>query len=156
MRIGLDANRHLLDDFKTVAFEADNFLGIVGQQPDRFQPQVAKNLRAQAVLAQIHRVAEFPVRFDRIKTLFLQFVSFDFWRESNPPPFLPHVNNDSLLLVRHLAHRLVQLRPAIASFGSKHIAGQTLAVHAHQDIFFAVHLPTHQSQVMLAIHLRAV
>ena len=52
MRIGADANGHLLDDLQAVTFQPDDFLRIIGEQADGLQAKVAQDLRAQAVLAQ--------------------------------------------------------------------------------------------------------
>src|SRR5258705_12239467 len=61
-RLGFDWQ--LLDDLQTEAFEADDFLGIVREQPDTAQAEVAKNLRAKSVLAKVRLEAELLVCFD--------------------------------------------------------------------------------------------
>ena len=71
VRIGLHANRHLLDDFQAVAFQPDQFFRIVRQQPDGFQAEIAEDLCAETVFAQIHVEAEFFVGLDRVVTLLL-------------------------------------------------------------------------------------
>ena len=51
--VGAGFDGKLLGDLQAVTFQADDFLGIVGQQADGFQAQVGQNLRAQSVLAQV-------------------------------------------------------------------------------------------------------
>ena len=71
VRIGGQAERELLDDFEAIAFEADDFLGVVRQQPHLADAEVAKDLRAHAVVAQVGSVAEFLVGLDGVETLLL-------------------------------------------------------------------------------------
>jgi len=46
VRVRLDANRDLLDNFKAITFEPDDLLRIIGEQANRFDTEIHKNLRA--------------------------------------------------------------------------------------------------------------
>ena len=50
----------------------------------------------------------------------------------------------------------MQLWPAIATARPEHVARQAFAVHAHQHVGSARHLPAHQCQVMLTVEFRPV
>src|ERR1051325_1124367 len=126
MRIGLHPDRHLLGDLQAVTLQADDLLRIVRQQADRFQPEVAEDLRAEAVFAQVHAVAKFYVRLHGVVALFLELVGLDFRAEADAPPFLAHVENHTATGFGNLPTRLVQLWPAIAAARAEHIAGKAL------------------------------
>src|SRR6266498_347902 len=68
VRIGRDADGHLFDDLEAVAFEADDFLGIVSEEPDGFEAQVDENLRAKAVFAQVRFESKLEVGLDRVES----------------------------------------------------------------------------------------
>ena len=61
-----DLERHLLGDLEAVALEADDLARVVRQEPDRVQAQVAQDLRADAVVAQVRREAERLVGLDGV------------------------------------------------------------------------------------------
>ena len=75
VRIGFAPDRHLLDHLHAVAFEADDFLGIVGQETELAHAEVEENLRAESVIAQVAPETELRVRLHRIEASLLQFVS---------------------------------------------------------------------------------
>src|SRR6185436_13453385 len=132
VRIWLHANWHLFDDLEAVTLQTDYFLRIIRQQPDFLYAQIHENLGAQAVFAEIHRITQLPVRLDGVVASFLQFISLYFGRQTDPPSFLAHVNNNSLLRLRDVSHGLMQLQPAVASTRSKHIARQAFAMDANE------------------------
>jgi len=72
------ADGELLDDFEAVAFEADDFFGVVGEQADAAQAEIAEDLGAHAVVPQVGGEAEFFVGLDGVESLFLKFVGVDF------------------------------------------------------------------------------
>src|SRR5438477_8031030 len=72
VRRRLGSDRQLLDDLQAEPFEADDFLRIVREQPDAAQAEVAQNLRAKAVLAQVGLEAELLVGLDGVESFFLQ------------------------------------------------------------------------------------
>ena len=63
---GGDLDRHPFDHLQAVAFDADNFARIVGNQPDAVQPELHEDLCADAIVAQIGLETELQIRFDGI------------------------------------------------------------------------------------------
>src|SRR5207342_90488 len=61
VRIGFSADRHLLDHFQTITLQADNFLRIIGEEPELSDAEIEENLCAQPVIAKVSCVAEFRV-----------------------------------------------------------------------------------------------
>src|SRR5262249_7198333 len=129
MRVRLSANRYLLDHFESVALESDNFFRVICEEPELPHAEIEKDLRAESVVAQVARIAESGVRFNRIETFLLQFVCVNFCREADPATFLAHVNQHAVAFLCDLPERCVQLISTIASARSKNVAGETLAVH---------------------------
>lgn len=112
IRLHLDG--HLPGDLQAVAFEPHDFTRIVRQQTDGFQAEVAEDLCAEAVFAQIHLEAEFLVRFHGVVALLLQFVGLNLRRETNAAAFLAHVEDHPTAGVGDLAHGRMQLWSAVA------------------------------------------
>src|SRR5215831_15785198 len=118
--------RNPLDDFQTVALQANDFARIVGQQTQLSHSQIAQNLSADAVVAQIFFKAQFKVRFHRIAALILQSVRLDLIREADASSFLMHVDQNPFTLLIDQSQGLPYLVPAVATFGTKYIARETL------------------------------
>lgn len=57
--VGFDADGDLLGDFEAVAFEADDFFGVVGEEADFVEAKIDEDLGAEAVFAEVHGEAEF-------------------------------------------------------------------------------------------------
>src|SRR5207248_11175191 len=69
-----DLERHALDDGQAEAFDGDVLGGVVRHQADLADAEVAKDLRAGAVVADVGGEAELLVRLDRVVSLLLQLV----------------------------------------------------------------------------------
>jgi len=95
VRIWFAPDRDLFDHLDSVTFQADDFFRIVGEETEFSHSQVVKNLRANAVIAQIAGETELGVGFHRVETFLLQFVGVNLRRQSDPTPFLPHVDKDA-------------------------------------------------------------
>ncbi len=109
-------DRHLLHDFKPVAAEADDLARVVGHEADLPHAEVVDDLGTDAVIAQIHREAEFEVRFDGVETLLLELVGQDFAVQADAAPFVAaHVDDDAFAGFFDMLHRGVQLATAIAA-----------------------------------------
>ena len=89
-------DRHLLDDLQPVPLESDNFLGVVGQQPDFLDAEIGKDLGADSVLSQVHWEAQFFIGLHCVVATLLQLVGLDLGREADAAPLLPHVKNDAV------------------------------------------------------------
>ena len=59
--VGADFNGHIVHHFKSVAYEAGAFFGIVTQQLHFGNAQIAEYLRPDAVVAVVHIKAQFDV-----------------------------------------------------------------------------------------------
>ena len=101
------ANRHLLDHFQTVAFQADHFLWIVRQETELPHPKIEEYLRAESVIAQVRGQTEFGVGFNGIEPFLLQFVSVNLRRQANAATFLAHINEHAVARFRDLPQRRV-------------------------------------------------
>src|SRR3954447_13623362 len=66
--------RYVVDDAQAVSLQAVNLLGVVGHDADLADAEVAKDLRADAVIALVDWQAQPLVRLDRIQPLLLQLV----------------------------------------------------------------------------------
>src|SRR5437016_13807916 len=71
MRVGLGSDRNLLDHFETVPLQADNFLRIICQEAKLPHAEIEKDLRAQAVIAQVARISKFGVRLHGVEAFLL-------------------------------------------------------------------------------------
>ena len=57
-RVRLNLDRHALDHFQPIAFDADDLARIIGDQLDLMQAEIHENLRADAVIPQVGLEAE--------------------------------------------------------------------------------------------------
>src|SRR4051794_40772785 len=103
--VGIDLDRHTLDDLQPVAFQTDNLLRIVRHQPHLMETEIDKDLRAESIVAKIGLEAERFVRFHRILTLILKRISEQLIGQPDATSFLTHVENDTPPLPLHLYHR---------------------------------------------------
>ena len=53
----VEAQRHLVGDADAVAFEGDNFFGMIGEDADVFEAEVDQDLRADAAFVLDHALA---------------------------------------------------------------------------------------------------
>src|ERR1019366_5362180 len=152
----LCANWHLLDNFQSVTFQTHHLARIVREQPNRLQAKVRQNLRAQTIFAKVHSITEFLIGLDRIITLLLQLVRFDFGSQPDAASLLPHMAQHAGTLVGNLLHRMVQLRTTTATTRAKNIAGETLAVNADEHVFFAGDISADQCEMMFPINFGSI
>src|SRR2546430_17428485 len=115
-------DRYALIDSQAVTFEADEFPRIVGDRPNGLQTEIEKNLRANAVVAQVGLEAESLVRFHRIDSLVLELVRLELVEETDSAPFLVKVDDDAFAFLGDHFHRRVELPPAVAAQGMEDVA----------------------------------
>src|SRR5687768_11939389 len=126
-------DRHALLDAQTIALETDHLARIVGDRPDRAQPEIEEDLRADAVVAQIGGEAEPLVRLDGVRAGVLQLVRLQLVEETDSPPFLVEIDDRAApLLLDHL-HRRLELPSAVAAHRVEDVAGEALGVHADEN-----------------------
>src|SRR5215469_3897189 len=161
LRVGLHLERDAFHDREAVALDAGALAGVVGDEAHLAHPEVDENLCAHPVVAQVRREAEALVGLHRVQALVvLQRVGLDLVLEPDPPALLAHVEDDPpALLLDHL-HGRVELLATIAALGAEGVAGQALAVNAHEHGVVGADLTFHQSHVIdmvdvVLVHIRA-
>src|SRR5262249_35806455 len=131
--VRLDLERHALDDLQTVALDAGALAGVVRDDAHLAHAEVAQDLRADAVVAEIRREAEPLVGLDRVETLLiLQPVGLDLVLQPDAAAFLPHVEEYAAALGLDHLHRGLELLAAVAAHRAEGVARQALAVDAHE------------------------
>ena len=87
--VGLDLERHLLDDGEPVAVEPRELPRVVREDADRRQPEVGEDLVADAPLPRVGREPEREVRLDRVEAGRLELVCRSLFRSPMPRPSCP-------------------------------------------------------------------
>lgn len=98
-----------------------DFPRVVGKQAQLVCSQVMQDLRSDAIVAQVVRIAEPEVGFHGIQTLFLKFVGLEFCRQSDAAALLPQVEQDASFL-GDAAHGGVQLAAAVTAAGAEDVS----------------------------------
>ena len=145
-----DLERHALDDLEAEAFDGNVFGGIVRHQPDFADAEVAKDLGAGAVVANVGCKPELGIRFDRVVSLLLQLVGLEFVEKSDASAFLQQIEDDAFFLFRDQFQRAFELIAAIAPVRLKNVAGETRRVHAHEDFLAFGDFTQHERDVLLS------
>src|SRR5712691_11993597 len=109
-----DLERDALDDLEAEAFDGDIFRRIVRHQPYLADAEVAKNLGAGAVVADVGGEAELRIGLDRVIALLLKLIGFQFVEQSDSPPLLQQVEDHALFLGRDELECALELRATIA------------------------------------------
>ena len=93
---------------------------------------------------------------NRIESLFLEFVSVDFGRETNSAPFLAHVNENPGASLFDLSESLMQLRSAITPLRGEDVACEAFAMNANYRRFFRIDMAFDECEMVPFIHRRAI
>src|SRR5262249_27286993 len=88
--------RSARDDADAVGLQASDLLGIVGEQADALDTEVAQDLRADAIVTQVFAEAQLEVRLDRVPPAILQGIRADLVGESDATAFLMQAYADAL------------------------------------------------------------
>ena len=148
-------HRHPLDDLEAVTLDAAVLRRVVRHQPHRGDAEVDEDLRADAVLARVGREAELEIRLDRVAALVLQRVRAQLVAEPDAAAFVAaQVHDDALALLRDLLERAVELHAAVAPQRPEHVAGEALAVHAHEHVLLPGDLAPHEREVLGVVEQR--
>ena len=119
--------------------------------------EIAKDLRTNAVVAQIRGKPKFFVGFNGVKTTLLQAVGLELVDQSDSAAFLAQIHHDPFPFRFDVLEGAVQLRTAVASQRAERIAGQAFGMHAHQHRFAQIAgVPFDQRHMLTAIELIAV
>src|SRR5262249_16717463 len=107
---GRHLDGHPLDHLEPVALDADDLLGVVGEDAQPLRPEVHEDLRADAVVAEVGLEAEGLVGLHGVLAVVLDLVGAQLVDEADAAPFLAHVHEDAAALALDDGERLVELR----------------------------------------------
>src|SRR5438105_4490491 len=139
--------RRLVGHLQPVAAEAIVLLRIVREHDDAPRSQIREDLRPDAVVTRIDGKAQTNVGLDGVEPVVLQRIGAELVHQTDAPALLSQVHQHAASFGGDDRHRFLQLRLAVAALGAEDIAGETLAVHAHQHRLAVVHPPPHQRDV---------
>ena len=135
LRVRDDLQRLAPDDLQAVPLQAAVLRRVVGEQAQPAGPEVDEDLRADAVLAAVDRHAQVEVRVDGVAAGVLQAVGAQLVTEADAPALVTaEVDDRAPADGGDAGHRRLQLRSAVAAQRAEDVAGQALAVHAHQQL----------------------
>src|SRR5688500_16612660 len=152
---GRDLERHALGDLEAVSGESGVLAGVVGEQAQPAHSEVAEDGGADPVLALVGAEAEPLVGLDRVVPALLQLVGAQLVDEADAAPLLEQVEQHAAPLLLDALEREVELHPTVAALRAEDVAGDALAVHAHQHRLVGAErrfarAALHQRQVLLA------
>src|SRR5262249_51282031 len=150
-RVGLDLERGARHDGDAVGLEPGDLLRVVGQQAHALDAEVAQDLGADAVVAQIFLEAELEVRLYRVAPAILQGVRADLVRQADAPALLVQVDQDAGTRLRDQLERPGELLAAVAALRPEDVAGEALGVQADEDVVPAPQIAQHERHVLLLI-----
>ena len=123
-----DLERDALDDLEAVAGEADELARVVREEAHLADAEVVQDLRADPVVAEVGREAEFEVRVDRVAAVLLKRIGTDLVREADPATLLAQVHERPAARRGDPLHRHLELLPAVAAPRVEDVAREALAV----------------------------
>ena len=139
---------HSLKDLDSVRLQSDDFFGIVGKKAHLLDAQISQNLGSDSIIPKVRGESQLFVGLNRITSVLLKRVRLDLVLEPDPSALLSHVQQHAAIRVLDLRKRSVQLRPAIATHRTKHVAGETFRVHPHQSWIIASDVSLDQCDVL--------
>src|SRR5690242_9055887 len=154
------ARRHLegnaLGHLNAVNLKSADLARIIGKQRDLLQAEIAQDLRADTVIAEIFLETELEIGLHRVAALILQRVSFDLVREADTPAFLVHVDQHATAALADQTQRLANLIAAVAALGTEHVSSETFGMHAHEHRPAAGYFALDQRHMFQTVDLVAV
>nr|WP_244524310.1 hypothetical protein [Geodermatophilus dictyosporus] len=127
----MDAGGHPLGHRDAEQLELGGLVGVVRQQPHPVGAQRGQHLRGGGVVALVLAAAEGQVGLVGVEAGVLEGVGVELGVQADAAALLAQVQQDAAGVGDELG-RLAQLRPAVAPLAAEHVAGQALAVRAHQ------------------------
>ena len=112
---GVHHQGHAVLHLQAVAPQAGNLAGVVGDQAQAMNPQVAEDLGTDAVVAQVRREAQAFVGLHRVEAAVLQGVGPQLVDQADPTPLLAQVHHNPFTGGVDHAQRRLQLGPAITA-----------------------------------------
>src|SRR6266542_1643543 len=155
--VGIGLQRHALDDVQAVALQATVLGRGVGHQPHGGDPEVDQDLRADAVLAVVHRQAQLQVGVDGVAAALLEAVGAQLVGQADAAPLVAaQVHDHALPRLGDAPQRAFELGAAVAAQAAERVPGEALGVDPHQHVVLARDLALDQRQVLLAVEDRLV
>ena len=96
---------------------------------------MAQDLGTDAVIAFVCLMSEMQICIDSVQTVFLKFIGFHLFHQSDAASFLVQVNDYSFAFLLDTLHCFVQLLATFAAHGAKDITGCTRRMYTDQDRF---------------------
>ena len=124
--------RHAFGHADSCGLQRRYFVGIIRDQAHRIDAHLPQNLRRQLKFPAVRLEAQPQIRFHRVQSLILQFVSAQLGHQADAASLLLLVNQDARTGLGNLAQRQLQLQTAIAAQRMEHVARQALRMDAHQ------------------------
>lgn len=134
--VGRHFEADLFDDIQAVDAQSCGFLGVVGEDADAVDAEIAEDLGAGAVVAFVGGEAEGEIGIDGVHAFVLEFVGFDLVGEADAAAFLSEIDEDATAFVGDHGHGGFELLAAIAAHGAEDIAGEAFAMDAGEDGLF--------------------
>src|SRR5208337_3089033 len=150
-RMRRDLDRHPRNVYSITA-QTFYLARIVGQQLHLADAEVAQNLRADPIVAQVLIESEMQVRFDRVHPVVLQRVGANLVPQPDSAPLLVEINHHAAVRRHDSFERLLQLLTTVASRRRKDVASETLRMQPHQRGASAADLALDQRQMLAAIN----
>lgn len=126
--VGRNHNRNSPNDLNARSAQGGHFIGVIGHEFHLPDTQVFEHRDGRFVLAGIGVETEVGIGVNRVETLILQVVRFEFIDQANTAPFLPEVNHHAASFGGNAQGR-VQLFATIAAAGPKYVARHTFGVN---------------------------
>ncbi len=112
--VGLDLERHLLDDGQSVAVEPRELARVVREDADRGQPEIGEDLVADPPFPRVGRKPEREVGLDGVEAVRLQLVRLQLVEKADSPSLLAHVEDDAAPFLLDARERRLELLAAVA------------------------------------------
>ena len=154
--MGCTSSGHALDDLEPVAVDRDVLGRVVRHQAHLAHAEVAQDLAADAVVADVGREAELLVGRDGVVALVLQLVGLQLVDEADAAALLQEVEEHAAAGLDDLLHRELELLAAVAARRAEDVAGQALRVDAHEHRLVLADLAVDEGEVLLVRHVAPV
>ena len=154
--LGLERQRHALDDLEARLRERLELLRVARDRADAVHAEVAQDLRALPVGARVGLQAQPLVGLDGVRAAVLQRVGADLVEDPDPAPLLELVDDDAAPLGLHELQRRFELARAVAAQRPEDLAGEALGVDSHERARVGAQLAAPDGDELLVGHERAV
>jgi two-component system, LytTR family, sensor kinase len=124
-----------LDDFDAAGFEGGDFVGIVGQEADICDPEVAEDRGREFVNTEIRFEAKLFVGLDGVGAGILEFVGADFVEEADAAAFFLFVDDEAAAGGGDGLEGEFKLSAAVATQAVENVAGEALGVNPDEHRF---------------------